>query len=134
MHSELITTIILTVIGSNALWGFFQFILQRHDTKNDKFKKIFDAIDEIKEKITKMDAESQEDKAVTARVRILRFMDELLEGRRHTKDSYEQCNSDITFYLNYCKENPDFKNHQTEATIEFITKNYQERLEKNDFL
>ena len=60
-------------------------------------------------------------------------MDEILEGWEHSHDSYVQVMQDITNYLNYCREHPEFKNHQTEASIKYIKNDYQERLEKNNF-
>ena len=134
MDIELVITVIVAVIGSNALWGFIQFLMERKDKKDDCSKKIMDMIEKLDKKIDKIDNEAQEREAITARVRILKFMDELLEGRKHTKDSYDQVMTDITNYNKYCSTNPDFKNNQTEATIEYINKDYQKRLEKHDFL
>ena len=134
MNMELVITVIVAVIGSNALWGFIQFLMERKDKKDDCSKKIMDMIEKLDKKIDKIDKEAQEREAITARVRILKFMDELLEGRKHTKDSYDQVMTDITNYNKYCSTNPDFKNNQTEATIEYINKDYQKRLEKHDFL
>lgn len=134
MDKELIITVIVTVVGSNALWGFIQFLIERKDKKNNCSQEILEEIKKLSTKIDKVDKEVGEKMAITARVRILKFMDELLEGRRHTKDSYDQVNSDITSYEKYCDEHPKFKNNQTTATIEYINKNYQERLEKHDFL
>ena len=134
MDMELVITVIVAVIGSNALWGFIQFLMERKDKKDDCSKKIMDMIEKLDKKIDKIDKEAQEREAITSRVRILKFMDEILEGRMHTKDSYDQVMTDITNYNNYCKEHPDFKNNQTASTIEYINKNYQERLEKHDFL
>ena len=134
MDMELVITVIVAVIGSNALWGFIQFLMERKDKKDDCSKKIMDMIEKLDKKIDKIDKEAQEREAITARVRILKFMDELLEGRKHTKDSYDQVMTDITNYNKYCSTNPDFKNNQTEATIEYINKEYQKRLEKHDFL
>ncbi len=134
MDRELIITIVATIIGSNALWGFIQFLMERKDKKDDCAKKIMDMIEKLDKKIDKIDKEASEREAITARVRILKFMDEILEGRKHTKDSYDQVMTDITNYNKYCSENPDFKNNQTVSTIEYINKNYQERLEKHDFL
>lgn len=134
MDMELVITVIVAVIGSNALWGFIQFLMERKDKKDDCSKKIMDMIEKLDKKIDKIDNEAQEREAITARVRILKFMDELLEGRKHTKDSYDQVMTDITNYNKYCSTNPDFKNNQTEATIEYINKDYQKRLEKHDFL
>jgi len=135
-----ISTIIIALIGGGAV-GFVQFLISRHDAKRDKNKEVLEAIaaldakiGELDKKIEAVDSKGDERAAVSARVRILRFMDELLEGRRHSKDAYDQCLSDATFYDKYCSRNPDFKNNQTEATISYIRKNYDERLEKHDFL
>lgn len=134
MDKELIITVIIAVVGSNALWGFIQFLIERKDKKKNCSQEILEEIKKLSTKIDKVDEELGEKMAIAARVRILKFMDELLEGRRHTKDSYDQVNSDITSYEKYCDEHPKFKNNQTVATIEYINKNYQERLEKHDFL
>lgn len=155
MDKQIIIAIIVAVIGSNALWGFIQFLVQRNDNKEDCSKKIIEMIQKLDEKldekiaeldnklnqrneqlnkkIDKLNSEFDEDGAIACRVRILKFMDEILEGWNHSFDSYTQVMQDITNYLNYCREHPKFKNHQTEATIEYIKNDYQEHLEKNDF-
>ena len=133
MDKDAIMAIFIAVIGSNALWGFIQFLLQRKDNKEDCSKKILDMIQKLDEKIDKLDGELSERGAVACRVRILKFMDEILEGWNHSFDSYTQVMQDITNYINYCDLHPRFKNHQTEATIEYIKNDYQEHLEKNDF-
>lgn len=133
MDKELIVAVVVAVIGSNALWGFIQFILERKDKKDDGSKKIMEMIQKLDEKIDKLDGELNEEKAIDCRIRILKFMDEILEGWNHGRDSYTQVLQDITKYTNYCDTHPLFLNHQTEATIEYIKNDYQEHLEKNDF-
>lgn len=133
MDKQIIIAIIVAVIGSNALWGFIQFLVQRNDNKEDCSKKILNMIKKLDEKIDKLDDELSERGAIACRVRILKFMDEILEGWNHSFDSYTQVMQDITNYINYCDLHPRFKNHQTEATIEYIKNDYQEHLEKNDF-
>lgn len=177
MDKELIGAVIAAVIGSNALWGFIQFLLERKDKKEDCSKKIVEMIksldekfdekinelsnkstegrdkldkkfDEkfkelnnrsterntrLHEKIDKLDNEITENIVIECRVRIIKFMDEIIEGWEHSFDSYVQIMQDITNYERYCAEHPLFKNHQTVATISHIKADYQERLEKNDF-
>ena len=123
---ELVITVIVAIIGSNALWGFLQFLLERKDKKKDCSKKILEAIQKINNKIDQRTA-------VGCRIRILKFMDEIIEGWEHSKDSYNQIMRDITNYLQYCDEHPQFLNHQTDATIERIKKDYEQRLATNDF-
>lgn len=123
---ELVITVIVAIIGSNALWGFMQFLLERKDKKKDCSKKILEAIQEINNKIDQRTA-------ISCRIRILKFMDEIIEGWEHSKDSYNQIMRDITEYLQYCDDHPQFLNHQTDATIERIKKDYEQRLATNDF-
>ena len=155
MDMELVIAVVVAVVGSNALWGFIQFLVQRKDNKEDCSKKIIEMIQKLDEKfdekiaeldnrsnqrnerldkkIDKLDGELTERGTIECRVRILKFMDEILEGWEHSKDSYNQVMQDITNYERYCAEHPLFKNHQTVATIAHIKADYQERLEKNDF-
>lgn len=123
---ELVITVMVAIIGSNALWGFLQFLLERKDKKNDCSKKILEAIQKINNKIDQRTA-------IGCRIRILKFMDEIIEGWEHSKDSYNQIMRDITDYLQYCDDHPQFLNHQTDATIERIKKDYEQRLATNDF-
>ncbi len=123
---ELIITVIIAIIGSNALWGFLQFLLERKDKKNDCSKKILEAIQKIDNKLDQRTA-------ISCRIRILKFMDEIIEGWEHSKDSYNQIMQDITYYHQYCEEHPQFLNHQTDATIERLKKDYEQRLATNDF-
>ena len=126
MDMELVIAVVVAVVGSNALWGFLQFLLERKDKKNDCSKKILEAIQKIN---TKIDQRT----AVGCRIRILKFMDEIIEGWEHSKDSYNQIMQDITHYHQYCEEHPQFLNHQTDATIERLRKDYEQRLATNDF-
>ena len=123
---ELVITVIIAIIGSNALWGFLQFLLERKDKKKDCSKKILEAIQKINNKIDQRTA-------IGCRIRILKFMDEIIEGWEHSKDSYNQIMRDITDYLQYCEDHPQFLNHQTDATIERLKKDYEQRLATNDF-
>ena len=133
MDREIVIAIFIAVVGSNALWGFIQFLIQRKDNKSDCSKRIIEMIERLDRKIDKLDDELGVRSAISCRVRIIKFMDEILEGWSHSHDSYVQVMQDITDYLRYCAEHPEFKNHQTEATIAHIKADYQERLEKNDF-
>lgn len=72
--------------------------------------------------------------AITSRVRILRFNDELLRDEKHTKEAFDQVLSDIDVYEAYCASHPDFKNNRTKMSASYIIASYQEHLEKHDFL
>lgn len=137
---DILNTLIGVLFGGGMI-GFIEFMIRRKDEKEDKNSEVLKKLERIEAKINTLEAkvDSNEEKrlegeAVQCRVRLLRFIDEVREGRRHTKDSFDQCNSDITVYERYCKNHPEFKNNQTASSIEYFDKLYAERLEKNDFL
>ena len=139
-----ILTGVASVLVGGGLFAFIQFLINRHDSRNDKNKEILKAISDLDakveerfkaldEKIDLVDAKGDERNAVSSRVRILRFADEMQEDRKHSKDSWDQCLSDVTEYERYCEDHPKFKNNQTAATVSYIKRIYEERLEKHDF-
>ena len=122
------------VLLGGGILTFIQFLISRHDKKHDDLGAIKTAIEDLRSCIIKVDEKADRREAIECRVRILRFEDELQENRHHSKDSFDQVLSDITTYDRYCEKHPDFRNHQTTATVDHIRKVYDERLEKRDWL
>lgn len=71
--------------------------------------------------------------AKDSRIRILRFGDEILHGREHSKEHFDQILQDITEYDQYCREHPDFKNNMTQITTQKIMETYAEVWENRAF-
>ena len=135
---------ILTFIGGGSFLAFLEFLIKRHDDKNDKMAEVNEAIqslskdmkerfDTLDKKIDTVKAKADEYNAVSCRVRILRFEDELQVKQKHSKDSWDQVMSDIDSYETYTKQHPDFRNNQTVATVTHIKHGYNKRLEKRDW-
>lgn len=140
---DIITSTVSILIGG-GLFSLIQFLIQRHDSKHDKLKAVTDSINAMSgkmderfntldRKIDSVDAKADQYNAVSCRVRILRFEDELQAEQRHSKDSWDQVMSDIDAYETYTKQHPDFRNNQTVATVTHIKHGYNERLEKRDW-
>ena len=142
---DLFTTLIGVLLGGGVL-AFVQFLIQRNDSKHDKMEEVNKSIralsedmkerfDTLDSKIDAVEAKTDEYYAVSCRVRILRFEDELQSDIRHSKDAWDQVMSDADFYEKYTEpgKHPDFKNGQTAVTIEHIKNGYMERLEKHDW-
>lgn len=68
------------------------------------------------------------------RTRILRFNNELLRDISHTKEEFIDILADIDFYERYCREHKDYKNNRAVHAIANISRSYDERLRKHDFL
>ena len=127
-------TIFSAVVGGGALLSFIQFLINRHDAKSGKYAGITSALSEIKKDVDALRADIDRDRATDARIRILSFSDEILHSVRHSKESFDQVNSDIDAYRKYCDRNPQFKNNKAVMAIANIERVYESCLERNDFL
>ena len=135
------TQILLPLLGfllGGSFLGFIEFLIHRHDDKKDKLGQLMKRIDDLEKKMEDrfniLDEGAKKDRAIQARVRLLRFGDELRTGVNHSKESFDQNNEDIDTYEDYCSGHPKFRNNKTVATVEYTKRIYAERLEKNDFI
>lgn len=76
----------------------------------------------------------EEELTRNVRQRILRFNDEILMGKKHTKEHFDEILADIDAYETYCIEHPDYKNNKAGLAIETIKEVYIDCLEKHSFL
>lgn len=114
-----------------ALFTFIGKLITKDFAESQKA--LIDRVDVLSDKIEVVAESVDETRAIAARVRILRFGDELLEGRMHSKDTFDQTLLDIDNYERYCKSHDGFKNHITEETVTFIQEQYRERLRNHNF-
>lgn len=117
-----------------ALVSLFQFLLTRKDKKDEKKDEIRAAVTGIKYELDTLRDEIAEDRATDARIRILRFSDEVRHNVRHSKESFDQVNLDIDTYRRYCEGHPDYKNNRAVMAIANIERVYAECLHNQDFL
>ena len=131
---EQIVTIVLSIFGGGALLTFLQFLITRHDKKKGKHKSLMDAIGAVRKDLDELREEINEDRAVNARIRILSFSDEVQRNIRHSKESFDQINSDIDTYRRYCDKHTDFKNNRAVMAIANIERVYADCMKTHDFL
>lgn len=126
--------LVVAVLGSNGLFALIQFLVSFVDGKRGAKKKLFDLIEGMEEKISDLKEELHEDRATNARIRILRFSDEIRRGDLHSKESFDQVNHDIDTYRRYCNTHPDYLNNRGKMAIEHIEHTYDTCMKKNSFL
>lgn len=78
--------------------------------------------------------EFEEAKAKASRFRILRFYDELCEGKKHSESHFEDILDDIDYYEHYCDTHPDFHNNRGHAAMEYVKEMYKTIKVKGGFL
>lgn len=131
------TAIWIAVIGSPALTvaaTLLQYFINRSDRKKEKDEGVSAEVTELRKDVGKLTGELAEDRATNARIRILRFSDEVRHGVRHSKESFDQVNLDIDTYRRYCEDHPEYKNNRAVMAIANIERVYADCLRKQDFL
>ena len=73
-------------------------------------------------------------KASSQRYRILRFYDEVCEGRKHSESHFEDILQDIDEYETYCDTHPKFKNNRGHVAMEYIKTIYSKIKAEGGFL
>ena len=122
------------IFGGGALTSFVQFLISRHDEKDGEKDALMTEIKGIREELDAIKEKQAEDRANDARIRILRFSDEVRHKLRHSKEYFDQINTDIDTYEQYCKDHPDYQNNRAVMAIQNIKRVYLKCLEQNDFL
>lgn len=72
--------------------------------------------------------------ANSLRAQILQFNNELIDNRKHSKESFVEILSVIDDYEDYCRSHPGYKNNRCAHAVANIGRVYDERLQKHDFL
>ena len=67
------------------------------------------------------------------RTQILRFNDELIDDKHHTREHFIEILAIIDAYEDYCHSHPDYKNNRCICAVANIKRVYNERLQKHDF-
>ena len=73
-------------------------------------------------------------RAASQRYRILRFYDEVCEGRRHSESHFEDILDDIDAYEAYCEAHKEFKNNRGHVAMQYIRDIYGKIKAKGGFL
>ena len=95
---------------------------------------VMEQVGELKISVQAVKNRQEEMEAKSARVRILRFGDEIYLGQKHSKEHFDNILSDIKTYNTYCRDHPNFENERTKITEAQIKATYQHCLNEHSFL
>lgn len=119
-----ILAILGCLLGGGGIMGFIQFMISRHDKKDEKLDSIISSISGIKAEMENARADSECEDAETWRMQILRFDDELYNGIHHSKVMFEITLKTIKKYDRYVENHDDFENGWTEPAARHIQEEY----------
>ena len=119
-------TVLLGVIGNIAvaLIAIIPTIISNRKKTEQSIKDMTEATDKRVDKLQSSFDQHVEDyeaaKAASQRYRILRFYDEVCEGRKHSESHFEDILDDIDDYDTYCDAHPKFKNNRGHVAMQYI--------------
>lgn len=97
-------------------------------------KKTEEAIKTVQSTLDAHIKEDEDERARNQRYRILRFYDEICEGRKHSESHFEDILDDITGYEQYCLRHPDFRNSRGAIAMQEIEDTYRKVKNNGGFL
>lgn len=132
------TEILITIFSASGFWALLQLLVTNIISKKENKKKTLDeikeSVDNLTTRISQIEEQNKEQDAKTARARILRFNDELLNNIEHSKEAFDDTLAYIDEYDKYCNDHPLFSNSRTMAAEQNIRECYQNRMKKHDFI
>ena len=90
-------------------------------------------LDNLTAKVDTLEAQFDEEKALRARTHIIRFADELYNGKHHEKEYFDNILDDISMYDKYCNVHPKFKNNRTVISAGIINETYNKLFKEHKF-
>ena len=131
-----ITTLVQKLSDKYKPWTWLaeQFGKAANKEMLDRLDAVEKKINNIEERDLEQDKKLEEERVKAARRRILRCADEIRSKVKHSKEFFDDILADISFYKNYCKENPKFENEKAVMAIELIEETYKKCYRENDFL
>ena len=111
------------------IWNWLGRIIGRsiNGEVMEQVKKLTSEVDTLKK-------EEELERARQARQRILRFNDEILFNKRHSKEHFDEILDDIDTYESYCDAHENYENNKAVLAISTIREVYKECLRDHDFL
>ena len=97
-------------------------------------KEVLDRVSQLTKEVDILKKEEELERARQARQRILRFNDEILFNKRHSKEHFDEILDDIDTYEAYCEAHEDYENNKAVLAISTIREVYKECLKDHDFL
>lgn len=95
---------------------------------------VLEEIKSVKQDLADHIRTDEERDADEHRTRILRFNNELLRDIPHTREEFIEILTEIDGYERFCREHPDYQNNRAVHAIVNISRAYDNRLMKHDFL
>ena len=118
------------------IWNFIGRTIGRSINKEmmDQVNGLQEEMKGMKGEIDALKKDEELERVRMARQRILRFNDEILFEKRHSKEHFDEILDDIDTYEEYCRTHEDYENNKAVLAIATIREVYKDCLKTHDFL
>ena len=118
------------------LWNWIGRTVGRSINKEmmDQVNDLQSEIKGMKTEIDTLKKEEELERMRQARQRILRFNDEILFEKHHSKEHFDEILDDIDTYEEYCRTHEEYENNKAVLAIATIREVYKDCLKTHDFL
>lgn len=118
------------------LWNWIGRTVGRSINKEmmDQVNDLQSEIKNVKQEVDMLKKDEELERVRMARQRILRFNDEILFGKRHSKEHFDEILDDIDTYEEYCRTHEEYENNKAVLAIATIREVYKDCLKTHDFL
>lgn len=118
------------------IWNSLGRVIGRsvNDEVMERVQELKSTVNELQTEVQRIQKEEELERARQARQRILRFNDEILFNKRHSKEHFDEILDDIDTYEEYCREHEDYENNKAVLAIATIREVYKDCLKTHDFL
>lgn len=118
------------------LWNWIGRTVGRSINKEmmDQVNDLQSEIKNVKREVDMLKKDEELERVRMARQRILRFNDEILFGKRHSKEHFDEILDDIDTYEEYCRTHEDYENNKAVLAIATIREVYKDCLKTHNFL
>ena len=97
-------------------------------------KEVLEKVSQLSREVDILKKDEELERVRQARQRILRFSDEILFEKRHSKEHFDEILDDIDTYEEYCRTHEDYENNKAVLAIATIREVYKDCLKTHDFL
>lgn len=97
----------------------------------DKLDKVESDIAEVKKELDAHVAADEWAEMKQRRVRILRFADDVRDGKAFSEEYWDDIVEDIDHYEEYCSTHPGYHNNKGQMAMRYIKDRYYEKLEEH---
>ena len=115
-------------------WLFGKFGEWASKPLEERVKQIQEDMKAISGRVTEIEKRTEDREVKKVRLHLYKFADDVVRGKLHSEEYYNEILDDISQYESYCNLHPDFENGKADVSIKIIKEGYEAYKRNGGFL